>query len=388
MIGIFNDNFPPVLDGVALTAKNYADWLHRKQQDVCVVTPYAPGMVKNTPYPIYDYASMPIPMRPPYRYGLPQIDLSFRHRYSELRFNLIHAHCPFTTGMLALKTGKEQNIPVVATFHSKYRQDFERAVSSKTIVDYAIKRVIQFYEQAYEVWIPQASVEPTLREYGFKGHVEVVENGNDFVTPDPLVTKIRYSMRKELGLHSDQTMFLYVGQHIWEKNIRLTLDALQLIKHLPFRLYMIGTGYAESQIRQFIRKNGMEQKVIMIGMVNDREKLRRYYAAADIFLFPSEYDTFGLVVREAAAMHTPAILLKGANTACGIADGDNGFLTENDAHIYSQLIRQLMENPSLVREAGLKASQTLVRSWESVVSEVIERYEALIKNYKNKRIIL
>ena len=72
MIGIFNDNFPPVLDGVALTAKNYADWLSKKQEEVCVVTPYAPGMVKNTPYPIYTYTSVPIPMRPPYRSGLPQ----------------------------------------------------------------------------------------------------------------------------------------------------------------------------------------------------------------------------------------------------------------------------------------------------------------------------
>lgn len=384
MIGIFNDNFPPVLDGVALTAKNYADWLSKKQEEVCVVTPYAPGMVKNTPYPIYTYTSVPIPMRPPYRYGLPQLDLSFKKQYKRLCFDLIHAHCPFTTGSLALRTAKEQGIPVVATFHSKYRQDFERAVPSKLLVDFAVNHIIKFYEQADEVWISQTSVEPTLREYGYKGRVEIVENGSDFITPDDIVDKIRYSMRRELGLNADQTMFLYVGQHIWEKNIQFTLEALKFIKHLPFRFYMIGTGYAESQIKQIIRQNGMEQKVIMVGTVNNRELLRRYYAAADLFLFPSGYDTFGLVVREAAAMHTPSILLKNSTISHNVEDGRNAFLTDNSTQGYAQLIRHLMENHDIIRSVGYTAAHTLVRSWESVLDEVILRYKDIIKSHKQR----
>lgn len=384
MIGIFNDNFPPVLDGVALTAKNYADWLSLKQEEVCVVTPYAPGMVQDTPYPIYTYTSIPIPMRPPYRYGIPQIDFSFKKQYKQLRFDLIHAHCPFTTGALALRTAKEQDIPVVTTFHSKYRQDFERAVPSKFIVDIAIKQIVKFYEQADEVWISQSSVEPTLREYGYRGRVEIVENGSDFVTPNPIVDKIRYSMRGELGLNADQTMFLYVGQHIWEKNIQFTLEALKQIKHLPFKLYMIGTGYAESQIKQIIRQNGIENKVVMLGVINDRELLRRYYAAADLFLFPSAYDTFGLVVREAAAMHTPSILLQNSTIAHNVEDGVNAFLTDDNAQNYARLIRHLMDHPELIRNVGNTASSMLVRSWESVLDEVIIRYRDLIKAHKQK----
>ena len=384
MIGIFNDNFPPILDGVALTAKNYADWLSRKGEDVCVVTPYAPRFPDDLHYPLYSYFSVPIVGRPPYRYGLPHIDLRFKKIYNNLHFDLIHAHCPFTTGMLALKTGREQQIPVVATFHSKYRQDFERAVSSKRLVDYAVRRIIEFYEQADEVWIPQASVEATIREYGFKGHVEVVDNGNDFVTPEPLIEKIRYSMRSELGLNADQTMLLFVGQHIWEKNIRFILDALALIKHLPFRLYMIGTGYAVSEIKHIIRRNGMEQKIIMLGMINDRETLRRYYAAADLFLFPSLYDNAPLVVREAAALQTPSVLIQGS-TSSEIVQGDfNGFLTPDDVQLYADSIRKLMENPQLRRQVGENASHTIARSWEDVVTEVISRYKEIMKRGKKR----
>ena len=218
MYGIFNDNFPPVLDGVAMTAKNYADWLARKGEDVCVVTPYAPGMAR-TDYPVYTYPSLPLVMRPPYRLGVPQIDYNFRRQLYSLPFSLVHAHCPFTSGTLALKVARKHHIPIVATFHSKYRQDFERAVPSKLVVDAMVKHVVSFYEHVDEVWIPQAAVEHTLREYGYQGSVTVVDNGNDFVTSTVERERLRREMRSRLGLGKEDGMLLFVGQHIWEKNI-------------------------------------------------------------------------------------------------------------------------------------------------------------------------
>ncbi|MBR6493608.1 MAG: glycosyltransferase, partial [Paludibacteraceae bacterium] len=209
MYGIFNDNFPPILDGVALTAQNYAYWLNEKGYDVRVITPYAPkseAVLNAAGYPINRYISVPIPFRHPYRYGMPYIDLPFMRNWRKMQFELVHAHCPFTTGDLALSASRKQQIPLVATFHSKYRQDFEHNVKSKIVVDWMVRHIIRFFEQADEVWIPQAAVEPTLREYGFKGHVEVVENGNDFYTPSPQIAAMRKEMREELGLEPDETM--------------------------------------------------------------------------------------------------------------------------------------------------------------------------------------
>ena len=179
MLGIFNDCFPPIMDGVSVTVQNYARWLNRKCNNVCVVTPSVPGTVYDEEFPVYNYFSLPIPMRKPYRMGFPRVDLPFRSRIGKVGFSLVHAHSPFSSGRLALKIAREQNIPIVATFHSKYRADFERAIPNKMVVDYMVKNVVDFYSQADEVWIPQASVEETLREYGYKGRVEVVDNGND-----------------------------------------------------------------------------------------------------------------------------------------------------------------------------------------------------------------
>ncbi len=376
-IGIFNDSFPPIMDGVSLTAQNYADWLYQKKQPVCVITPKSPNYSDNEPYPIYRYTSVPIIGRKPYRIGLPDIDFSFKTEIENISFGLVHAHCPFSSGKLALSIAKKQKIPFVATFHSKYRDDFEHSVFNKYIARQMTKEVIRFFEKADEVWIPQASVEETIREYGFKGKVEIVDNGNDFATNKP-IEPIKKAARKDLNISETEMVFLFVGQHIWEKNTRLIVESLAQIKELPFKMFFIGVGYAASDLKQLVEDLGLSDKVEFVGMITDREKLKEYYAAADLFLFPSIYDNAPLVIREAGAMHTPSILVEGSSSAENIIDNFNGFLIKNSIESFVAKLRELMVSPERIHKAGLNASQSIARSWESVVEEVLDRYKKLM----------
>lgn len=383
MIGLFNDVFPPIMDGVSLTVKNYADNIYAKGKEVTVVTPFAPGERVRVPYPIYYYTSIPVPMRKPYRFGMPgsKIVSLLKH----IPFEIVHAHAPFSSGHLAMQIAHKQHIPLVATFHSKFRQDFERAIPFTPFVDFAVNHVVNFFNKADAVWVPQASVEPVLREYGYKGEVSVVENGNDFVSPVEEVNYLREKARKELGMKEGEMMFLFVGQHIWEKNIGFVLEALAKIKHLPYKFFTIGKGYAEQQIRQKIVELGLEDKATLLGAVYDRDILKSYYAAADLFLFPSLYDNAPLVVREAAAMHTPSVMLAGSTAAEVIDDQQNGFLCVNDPNEYAQLLAYLIDHPQEVKRVGEKASVTLTRSWDDIVTEVLERYKDIEAKYKKER---
>ena len=296
----------------------------------------------------------------------------------------MHTHCPFTSGVLAKHIARRQHIPLVATFHSKYRQDFERAVPSKMIIDAEIRRIIRFYEQADEVWIPQAAVEPTLREYGYKGHVEVVENGNDFATPAGEIKTLRAYMRSKLKIQPKETMLLFVGQHIWEKGIDFMLQSLALISHLPFKLFMLGTGYAVNDIRNMIDALHLTDRVQLVGVVKDRELLKQYFAAADLFLFPSLYDNAPLVVREAAAMHTPSLLLANSTAAEVIQDHKNGFLSPHDTQMYANILEHLIGHPEQIATVGETASHTIARTWEDVMTEVVLRYADIKKRFAKK----
>lgn len=376
-IGLFNDSFPPIMDGVSLTTQNYAHWLHEKDQAVCVVSPKSPNYTDRESYPVYRYTSFPIFGRKPYRFGLPGTDLSFRTKLDQISFGLVHAHCPFSSGNIALRIAKEQKVPLVATFHSKYRDDFERSVHNKFVANFMVKEIIRFYEKADEVWISQPAVEETIREYGFKGKIEVVPLGNDFTCTEP-IEPIKRKARENLQIPTNETTFLFVGQLIWEKNIRLIVESLALIKDLPFKMYFVGVGYASDDLKELVNKMGLKEKVKFVGLLTDRNKLKQYYAAADLFLFPSTYDTWALVVREAAALGTPSIMVEESTIAEMITNNQNGFLTSNSIESFASCLRNLISNPALIKRIGINASESITRSWESVTDEVLDRYHHLM----------
>ena len=103
------------------------------------------------------------------------------------------------------------------------------------------------------------------------------------------------------------------------------------------------------------------------------------YAAADLFLFPSIYDNAPLVVREASALQTPAVLVKDSTASEVITDNFNGFLIENTASSLAEKIRELTANPLLICEAGTNASKTIGRTWEHVTELMLERYNNLMQ---------
>ena len=378
MIGIFNDCYPPVIDGVSVTVRNYARWLNRKCGDVCVVTPSVPGTVYDEDFPVYDYFSLPIPMRRPYRMGLPAVDLDFRSRIGRVDFSLVHAHSPFSSGRLAMRLARQQGVPVVATFHSKYRADFERVIPNKAVVDYLVKGIVDFYDRADEVWVPQAGVEETLREYGSLGRVEGVANGNVFATAGD-ISPLRAEGRAMLGLPPSVPALLFVGQHIYEKNPHLIIRALARLRDRSWHMYFVGTGYAADELRRLAVSKGLESRITFMGMVTDRERLKRCYAAADLFVFPSLYDNAPLVVREAAAMGTPALLAEGSTAAGVLAAGINGFTCRADERSLADRLLFLLARPAMLSAAGSNARKTLARPWSDVADEVYDRYIHIIR---------
>jgi glycosyltransferase involved in cell wall biosynthesis len=364
------------MDGVSLTVRNYALWLNRKMGDTYVITPSYPGYEDSEEFKVLRYASVPVPMRRPYRIGLPSIDRKLYRQLQKIPFDIFHCHSPFSAGRYALRMARRRHIPIIATFHSKYRDDFLRAVHIPVLANAMLKRVIEFYSAVDEVWIPQASVEETLREYGYKGACTVMENGTDFDLQS--IGETKANARATLGL-GDEPVFLFVGQMILEKNLSLIIESLALMRDMNYSAFFVGQGYAAEQLKQLADRCGISEKVHFTGTIYDRQLLKSYYAAADLFLFPSLYDNAPLVVREAAAMHTPALLARNSTAAEVIVDGMNGFLAENNRDAVAAKIRQIISSPETLQDAGRNAAKTIVRSWEDIIDSVKQRYLMLIE---------
>jgi 1,2-diacylglycerol 3-alpha-glucosyltransferase len=381
MFGQFNDSFKPIMDGVGVCAENYARWLARNHGGGAVVAPSAPGYEDNDEFPVLRYPSLPFPRITPYRIGLPALGFAFRSKLRSLPLDLVHAHSPFVAGKIALGVARRRGIPLVATFHTKYREDFLMVVPSKKLADLLVRRVVGFYRQAAEVWAPNKKTATTLKEYGYDGEVIVMPNGTDLEIPtDREHASYREEGSRLIG-NQDAPLLLFVGQHRWEKNVGLIIEAAARLKSINtnFRLAFVGTGYAEGEMKKRVAAAGLEPFTHFAGLILDREVLKAYYARGDLFLFPSLYDNAPLVMREAAAFRCPSVLARGSSAAEEFSEDENVFLTEPEPDAMASVLGKLLRQPGHIEAVGREAQRTIYIPWRGIVDTVAERYRNLIE---------
>ena len=384
----FNDSYFPIMDGVGMTAHNYAAWLNAKYGKSMVVAPKVKDYKDRVDYKVMRFKSVLMPGMNPYRIGLPMIDFQFRKKLSKHYFDIIHSHCPFISGQLALKLAKKTDVPIVATFHTKYRDDFKKTISSDLVVDFLMNFTMEFYHSVDHVWVPNRATGETLREYGYTGQFEIMPNGTDMEVPDRAkYLKLRNRGLIEIGAEDNDFILLFVGQHRWEKNVKTIIDSLKILKDKEesFKMVFVGEGYADKEMKKLVKSYGLIENVEFTGVITDRTKLTNLYACSDLFIFPSIYDNAPLVMREAAAFDVPSVVVRNSSAAEGVLDNVNGFLINNTPEALAQKIIDVKSNPEMIKKAGNGARKSIYRHWETIVDEVAIRYEEIIREHSEKQ---
>ncbi|MFZ4564613.1 MAG: glycosyltransferase [Bacteroidales bacterium] len=383
--GQFNDSYFPIMDGVGMTAHNYAYWLNEKYGKSMLIAPKVKDYKDNVDYKVHRFKSVLLPGMNPYRVGLPLFDVTFKNKIKKIKFDLLHAHCPFISGQLAAKLAVKLNVPLVATFHTKYRDDFKKVINNDLFVDFLVKLTLDFYNAADLVLVPNNATGQTLREYGYNGSFEVMPNGTDMLIPEKSkLLKYRRKGLDRIDAGSNEFVMLFVGQHRWEKNVRLIIDALKLITSAgkSYKMNFVGEGYAAVEMSRLVRQYKIQDQVVFSGVITDRKELQNIYAASDLLVFPSVYDNSPLVLQEAAAFDVPSIVVRNSSSAEGILDGVNGFLVENEVSSLSNRIIDLMKHPDAIKKAGEGARKSIYHPWESIVDDVYQRYVELIREHQ------
>ena len=180
-------------------------------------------------------------------------------------------------------------------------------------------------------------------------------------------------------------VYLFVGRLMWYKGIRIILDALAGIRSqgMDFRMVFIGGGQDAEDIKKYNTSLKLDDKVMFLGPVYDRDLLSAWYCRADLFLFPSNFDTNGLVVREAAACSLPSALISGSCAAEGVTHARNGFLTDESAASLAVLLATAGRDPVKLKKVGETASEELYISWPQAIDKAIERYRIVIDRYRS-----
>ena len=185
-IGQFTDTFLPIVDGVGRVVQAYSETLCKMGHQVTVVAPmYDTGFQGGFPYQLVEYVGSSVPGLKQYKVGEAVLDAHYRHRIRMIDLDVIHAHSPFTAGSEALRLASVRKLPLVATFHSKYYDDFLKATRSESIAKMGVKLVVSFYNRCDEVWAVGKNTADVLREYGYEGEIQVMPNGATLRTVSP-----------------------------------------------------------------------------------------------------------------------------------------------------------------------------------------------------------
>ena len=380
---LINDSFPPAIDGVANAVTNYAEIIARDYGFPTVVTPYYPDADDSVyPFPVIRYPSIDMTKLVGYRAGMP-FSPEITAKLEESHFDIIHSHCPITSTMLARSVRQKLNVPVVFTYHTKFDIDIANAIRSKRLQEEAAKILVENISSCDEVWTVSNGAGENLRKLGFRGDYIVMPNGVDFPqgrVADDLIE----SVTKEYNLPAGVPLFLFVGRMMWYKGIRISLDALKRLdqKGIDFRMVFVGGGTDKEEIVAYSLSLGLEKKVFFVDPIHNRDRIRAWYCRADLFLFPSTFDTNGLVVREAAACGLGSVLVSGSCAAEDVTDCRNGFLIEENAESMASCLQTLCQNPRKITEIGEGAQRDIYISWDTSVKGAVERYGTVIENYR------
>ncbi|MBR6186728.1 MAG: glycosyltransferase [Clostridia bacterium] len=376
-IGQFTDTFLPVVDGVGRVALAYSETLCRMGHQVTVITPmYDTGFRGGYPFEIVDFIARELPGMKQYRTGEAPWDPHYRKRIRMVPLDVLHAHSPFTAGSEALRLAALRKLPLVGTFHSKYYDDFLKATKSETLAKMGVKFVVDFYDRCDEVWAVGSSTADVLRTYGYEGDIQVMPNG---VTRRRATPAAIEEVNRRWGLRKDP-LILFVGQMNWKKNILCVLEACALMKAQGQRFHLIlaGQGPDMREIERKISDLGLRPCTNLAGHITDAALLDGLYARAALFAFPSLYDAAPMVVREAAVMGTPSVMVRGSTAAEIIRDGENGYLCQDDAQDLARVMLQALQEPEKLRQIGQNACDTIPVPWETIMEKAVERYQRLV----------
>ena len=177
------------------------------------------------------------------------------------------------------------------------------------------------------------------------------------------------------NVNDDIFRFGFVGRLRAEKNVRLLADLeKELIKagKTSFEFFIVGEGNE----REWLEKN--MQNAEFTGFL-ENEQLFEAYAKMDVFVFPSETETFGNVVQEANASGVPCIVTNQGGPKFIVRHGENGFIAENFSDFVKYSL-ELLENPAKLTEMKKKSRAfAMSRSWDAVFETVYETYRDAIE---------
>jgi phosphatidylinositol alpha 1,6-mannosyltransferase len=367
-IAYVTESFPPVVNGVAITAMRVAEHLVRRGHKPLVIAPEpaagSPRPEAEFSYPVARMPSVPLPIYPEFRFGLPGPWI--RAAIAEHRADLVHLAGPVVFGASGGSAARRLGLPVVAVYATDmaaYARTYHLGRLGENFSWGLTRRIHNAVDRTLS---PSTATAANLEGRGFE-RVSVWGRGVDTERFDP--AKRSDVLRAEIAPNGE-VIVGYVGRLAAEKR----LDLLSGVASIPgVRLVIIGAGPAEAAAKRAL------PSALFLGQ-RQGDELAKMYASLDIFVHSGPHETFGNTLQEAAASGLPVVAPAAGGPLDLVEDGVTGFLvTPGDPDALATAVSGLAADWQLRTAQGHMARRSMLsRTWASRGDELIGHYEAVL----------
>ena len=367
-VALFTETFLPKIDGIVTVVCLLLDHLTKRGIETTIVAPRM-GCERYNETPVIGVSGMRFPLYPELRIGPPMP--STYQQVKAFQPDIAHFIHPILIGAPGMLMASRLGIPKVASFHldvariaHHYHVGFVEPVT-----DLATRIV---FNAADVSLAPSNLILHDMERIGIR-NVRLWKRG---VNAEKFNPKFRSAEMRDFlsDGHPDDTLLIYVGRLGAEKQIGQIRAVLEQVPGT--RLAIVGNGPA----REDLEKQFAGLPVKFAGYLTGTP-LSEAYASADMFVFPSALETFGLVVVEAMAAGLPVVSSRVGGVRDTVQEGVTGYTFEvNDIAGMVEGVREIAVSRERITEMGLAARAFAeTQSWDAMMDEVIDVYRELIE---------
>lgn len=378
-IALFAGAYNHISDGVALTLNRLVSYLesHGAKALVYAPTTNKPPAIERHAGTLVSVPSIPFPGRSDYRLT---VGLS-RDGWSKLGAfdpDLVHIATPDYAGSQALKWARSRGIPVVASFHThfaaylEYFASYNRLYRMDLLYNTAWRYGRWFYPQCQHIYVPSPSIANELRSKGITDNLRLWVRGVDSEQFNPRWRSDAWRLTH--GMLPSDVVISFVGRLVWEKGLSVFADVIDQLKaqNIPHSSMIVGDGPARKTLQE-----RLPDTVFTGPLLGDQ--LSRAYASSDIFLFPSDTETFGNVTLEAMASGVPAVCANAAGSDLLVINGKTGYLAPSrDVGQFTRCVAWLAQDAENRRSMSEAArTRALTFEWSHVMDRMADYYREI-----------
>lgn len=370
-VALFSGAYNHIADGVALTLNQVVDDFERRGIPVRVFAPTVGNPALDHNGTLVPVPSVSVPGRSEYQCSL-GITPSVRNALEAFDPTLIQISTPDLLGWHALRYAQTHGIPVAGTYHTHFASYLK--YYHLDWLEPAVWAYLQrFYRKCDHVYVPTTTMAEVLRKQGIIHGLKLWRRGVDVERFAP--THRSPSWRQAHGIGDDEVVVAFVSRLVWEKGLDVVARVIEQLErqNIPHRSLVVGDGPARAELEARL------PRTVFTGFLDGHE-LATAYASSDLFLFPSDTETFGKVTIEAMASGLPVICADAAGSKDLVVDETTGRRCRpGDADAFADAARALIVNAARRRTMGAAAvERAQAFTWRAIMDQLVCHHDDLL----------